>query len=126
MGEKFQQRAQAFPSLFNECSINWFLRWPEEALVSVAEKFISGFDGLDTDEDTKIELMNHMGAVHTMVYEICQQYLKRMRRQVHVTPRSYLSFIGFYKNLYLEKYEILNYDESNFTIGLQKIADAQE
>lgn len=70
--------------------------------------------------------MNHMGAVHTMVYDICQQYLKRMRRMVHVTPRSYLSFIGFYRNLYLEKYQILNYDEQNFTIGLQKIADAQE
>lgn len=101
MGEKFQQRAQNFPSLFNECSINWFLKWPEEALVSVAERFISGFKDLDTEAETKIELQNHMGAVHLLVDDVCTQYLKRMRRSVFVTPKSYLAFIGFYKDLYL-------------------------
>jgi dynein heavy chain len=72
------------------------LKWPEEALVSVAEKFISRFNELDTDEDTKIELQNHMGAVHLMVDDICGLYMKRMRRQVYVTPKSFLGFIGFY------------------------------
>jgi|ETNmetMinimDraft_14_1059893.scaffolds.fasta_scaffold217557_2 dynein heavy chain len=65
-----------------------------------------------------------MGAVHLMVYEICQLYLKRMRRQVHVTPKSYLGFIGFYQDLYIEKYKLLDKDEQQFTIGLQKIAEA--
>jgi dynein heavy chain len=126
MGEKFQQRAQNFPSLFNECSINWFLKWPEEALVSVAEKFISAFTDLDTEPETKLELQNHMGAVHLLVDDICDQYLKRMRRSVFVTPKSYLSFIGFYKDLYLQKYQLLDTDEQNFTIGLAKIAEAQK
>jgi dynein heavy chain len=126
MGEKFQQRAQNFPSLFNECSINWFLKWPEEALVSVAERFISTFNDLDTEPETKIELQNHMGAVHLLVDDVCTQYFKRMRRQVFVTPKSYLSFIGFYKDLYLQKYRLLDTDEQNFTIGLAKIAEAQK
>jgi dynein heavy chain len=126
MGEKFQKRAQNFPSLFNECSINWFLAWPEEALVSVAEKFIADFDELDCEEDIKAELQNHMGCVHLMVYEVCQQYLRSMRRTVHVTPKSFLSFIGFYKDLYLGKYRLLDQDEKNFTIGLNKIEEAKE
>jgi dynein heavy chain len=32
VGQKFRK----FPALFNECTIDWFLPWPEEALVSVA------------------------------------------------------------------------------------------
>lgn len=36
VGQKFSDRARKFPALFNECTIDWFLPWPEEALVSVA------------------------------------------------------------------------------------------
>ena len=36
VGQKFRDRFRKFPALFNECTIDWFLPWPEEALVSVA------------------------------------------------------------------------------------------
>ena len=121
VGQKFRDRAQQFPSLFNECAINWFLPWPEEALVSVAENFVKDFNELETEEETKLELQNHMGCVHIMVNQICEQYLKRMRRNVYVTPKSFLSFIGFYKELYIDKYSALDKDEKNFKIGLAKI-----
>lgn len=49
-----------------------------------------------------------------------------MRRSVHVTPKSYLSFIGFYKDLYLDKYSKLDIEEQNYTIGLAKIAEASK
>ena len=37
VGNKFRERARKFPALFNECTIDWFLPWPEEALCSVAQ-----------------------------------------------------------------------------------------
>ena len=50
VGNKFRERAQKFPSLFNECSINWVLPWPEEALISVSTKFLGDFNIECTDE----------------------------------------------------------------------------
>lgn len=41
VGTKFRERAQKFPSLFSQCNIDWFLPWPEDALVSVAHKFLN-------------------------------------------------------------------------------------
>ena len=69
--------------------------------MSVASKFVQDFEQLDAKPEIKVQLQQHMGGVHIMVNGICEQYLKRMRRHVYITPKSYLSFIGFYKDLYL-------------------------
>jgi dynein heavy chain len=47
-----------------------------------------------------------------------------MRRQVYVTPKSYLSYLNSYKELYLRKYAELDLQESSYKIGLSKINDA--
>lgn len=39
-----------FPSLVNCCAIDWFLPWPKEALVSVAEQFVKEIDDLPSVE----------------------------------------------------------------------------
>ncbi|ETO20593.1 flagellar outer dynein arm heavy chain gamma, partial [Reticulomyxa filosa] len=39
---KFAERARKFPALISGCTIDWFLRWPVDALQSVSRKFIEG------------------------------------------------------------------------------------
>lgn len=68
--------------------------------------------------------MKHMGFVHIMVNECCELYFQKMRRQVYVTPKSFLSYLSSYKQLYLEKYKELDKQEKQFAIGLEKIKDA--
>lgn len=38
VGEKLRNRCRQFPSIINCCTIDWFDRWPNEALYSVAIK----------------------------------------------------------------------------------------
>ena len=40
VGESLRRRIRMFPSLVNCCAINWVDSWPEEALLSVSERFI--------------------------------------------------------------------------------------
>jgi dynein heavy chain len=63
VGSKFRERSQQFPSLFSQCAIDWFLPWPEEALVAVSNKFLSVFP-MDTKASVKAELERHMGKCH--------------------------------------------------------------
>lgn len=37
IGDAFRRRCRMFPSLVNCCTIDWFLKWPQDALLSVAE-----------------------------------------------------------------------------------------
>lgn len=51
IGEAFRTRVRMFPSLVNCCTIDWFFEWPQDALVSVAKKFL---EKVEMDPETKI------------------------------------------------------------------------
>lgn len=123
VGVKFRLRAQKFPSIFSACNIDWFLPWPEEALISVSDKFLNDFK-IDNSKAVKSELIVHMGKVHNMVTTVCELYFQQMRRHVYVTPKSYLAFIAMYKQEYAKKYELIDIDERNINNGLEKLAGA--
>ncbi len=44
-----------------------------------------------------------MGSFQALVNSVCVTYYARMRRNVYVTPKSYLCLIDFYKSLYQVK-----------------------
>jgi dynein heavy chain len=125
VGTKFRERSQKFPSLFSSCSIDWFLPWPEDALVAVSQKFLTGFK-IDCTPEILANLEKHMGKCHDLVTEVCDIYFQRMRRHVYVTPKSYLSFIDLYKDVYKVKYDGIDVEEANIVSGLEKLAEASQ
>lgn len=46
VGSTLRVRSRKFPALINCTSINWFHEWPQEALVSVAMRFLGELDVL--------------------------------------------------------------------------------
>lgn len=54
--------------------------------------------------EIKQQLIEIMGMVQDNVADTCAMYYDRFRRQTHVTPKSYLSFLEGYKVLYKEKH----------------------
>ncbi|EJK46835.1 hypothetical protein THAOC_34479 [Thalassiosira oceanica] len=120
MNPKFPIRARKFPGLVSSPTIDWFLAWPEEALVSVSHGFIKDFP-LDCSDEVKASLVTHMGVVHKMVTDVCAEYFHSMRRQVYQTPKSYLSFIAAYKAMYREKLDALKEKEGRVKLGLDKL-----
>jgi len=122
---KFSERARRFPGLFSGCTIDWFLPWPEEALVSVSKGFLGDY-AMETPDSVKTALMTHMGMVHNMVVQVCEDYYGSMRRHVYQTPKSYLAFIANYKELYQIKLHALQKQESNVNTGLQKLVEGSK
>jgi len=127
VGEKFRERFLKFPALFSGTTIDWFLSWPEQALQSVAEALISdNFHVQVANAEAMRALVCHLGAVHLSVQKTTTAYFGKYRRNVYVTPKSFISFINSYKIVYKGKYEGVNDDASKIGNGLLKLAEAEE
>lgn len=123
VGEKFRNRAQRFPALISGCTIDWFQPWPKDALILVARHFLHDFEIACTSE-IKVELVNALGSIQDIVSKTSVEYFQRFRRATHVTPKSYLNFIGGYKNIYRFKQQELGEGAKRMDTGLAKLEEA--
>ncbi|ETN06717.1 hypothetical protein PPTG_12758 [Phytophthora nicotianae INRA-310] len=122
---RFADRCREFPHLVNGCTINWFLPWPEEALTAVSQGYLEKFV-LETPPATKDALILQMGRMHQAVEKVSDEYFTRRRRRVVQTPRSFLSFLSTYKELYGEKLSEVRHQEGAVNLGLQKLGQGAQ
>ena len=73
----------------------------------------------------KTQLKGLMGNVHGSMTTACQEYFERFRRNVFVTPKSFLSFLGSYRKLYEQKLAHTRGLASSISSGLAKMNDAK-
>jgi dynein heavy chain len=125
VGDKFRNRALKFPGLISGCTMDWFNKWPSEALRAVSDKFLADLE-ITCTEEIKRELVMDMANVHDSVTETCTNYFLQFRRKTHVTPKSYLSFINSYMALYKEKRAEVGELSDRMNIGLAKLLEASK
>ncbi|CAF3823814.1 unnamed protein product, partial [Adineta steineri] len=111
-----------FPALINNTTIDYFARWPQQALYAVAEHFISDFK-LITNE-FKNNIIEHMIMVHESANFYCDLYTEKMHRSAYATPKNYLDFIHTFIQLYKQKKDDLLKQAERLNVGIIRIDEA--
>lgn len=122
---KFRQRALKFPAVFSGCTMDWYMAWPKDALIAVADHSLGQFEIACTPE-VKKAVVSTMGVVQDLVGKSCDDYFEQYRRRTYVTPASYLSFLNGYRGLYSDKKKVIDVLANQMKTGLLKLAEAGE
>ncbi|XP_055450236.1 dynein axonemal heavy chain 9 [Psammomys obesus] len=97
VGNKLRVRSRKFPAIVNCTAINWFHKWPQEALESVSLRFLQNTKNIEPA--VKQSISKFMAFVHTSVNKASQSYLLNEQRYNYTTPKSFLEFIRLYQSL---------------------------
>ncbi|KAG4073254.1 hypothetical protein HA402_008600 [Bradysia odoriphaga] len=125
IGQKFRTRALKFPGLISGCTIDWFQPWPEDARIAVSYHYLHDYPMECTDQ-ARDEVIKAMSFIHQNVSETCDEYYRRFRRQIFVTPKTLLTHLDSYKEMYVEKYENIQMLSKRMESGLIKLEEGGE
>ncbi|XP_062864847.1 dynein axonemal heavy chain 6 isoform X2 [Trichomycterus rosablanca] len=124
VGDAFRSRCRMFPSLVNCCTIDWFVQWPHEALLSVSQSFFQNVDF--GSEEMKSCLSQMCVEIHMSVTDMAERFYSELRRRYYTTPTSYLELINLYLGMLGTKRQQLEVARDRVKNGLTKLLETNE
>jgi dynein heavy chain len=123
IGDAFRRRLRMFPSLVNCCTIDWFSEWPEEALRSVANYFMTN---IDLDDSIKLGVVDVCVDMQMRTTSLSKRFLAEMGRNYYITPTSYLSLINMFKDLLsVQRTDVFD-QKARYDNGLAKLRETAD
>lgn len=125
VGDKLRERCRQFPSLIDCCTIDWFERWPDEALTSVAINQIkkTADETLTPHCETLAKIAVTM---HNDVIENADTFYEELKRKYYITPTSYLELLKTYIEMFTQDKNMIPFTIKKYTVGLEKLKETNE
>ena len=121
VGNSLRVRCRQFPSLINCCTIDWFMPWPHDALLSVATRFFQ--EETFAEDDVKAKIAEQCVDLHLSVAAFSDGFFEELQRRVYTTPKSYLDLINLYLSMLTEKRDELSLLRRRLAIGVTKLEE---
>ncbi|CAJ1350985.1 unnamed protein product [Effrenium voratum] len=125
VGEGFRARCRQFPSLINCATVDWYDPWPEDALVSVAERYYREAPK-ELELDASIAALSKISCViHASSSEAAERFFDELRRKTYMTPTSYLELIKLFTDLLGMKKGELDTKLNRYRVGAQRLKETE-
>lgn len=121
IGEAFRKRVMKFPSLVNCTSIDWFLRWPQEALFAVAEHFLSHL----INDDLLTNISKICVDMQMRVSNYSEKFKIELKRYYYITPMSFIQLLKLFQSLYVKTAKQITEEINRYKNGLLILEQAE-
>jgi dynein heavy chain len=123
VGDKFKDYTRNFPALINNTTIDWFMAWPEEALIEVAESYISR---MDIDDQYKQPLAKMAGFIFDQVKKQSDKMALELKRIYYVTPTNFIDMVLGYEKILAQKRNEIRKQIKKLSNGLAKLEESEQ
>ncbi|XP_055681851.1 dynein axonemal heavy chain 7 [Lutzomyia longipalpis] len=122
-GPSLRTRIRKFPSVVNCCTVNWFQEWPEDALVSVATRYLTS---IIQDVDVRQNYMDTFIFFHTSTKTVSKELLLRLQQRNYITPIIYIELIQNFKSMLQQKTSFLTQKRGKYLAGIDQLTNAAQ
>ena len=126
VGSDFRDKSRQFPSIINCSTIDWFDKWSEKALVSVAMKTLKNDKELGLNEEMIKKVARISLEINKNVETESDIFFKQLRRKCYVTPSNFLDFLNLYSKFVKNQRNILPKKLEKYKLGLEKMKQTKE
>ncbi|KAI4474553.1 hypothetical protein M0802_015556 [Mischocyttarus mexicanus] len=112
-----------YPNLIKYCTINYYDKWPEDALVEIAKVHI---EIIDIPENIKNSVIKACIQFHNDAKINSSMYLKDNGIQTYVTNSAFLHAVKLYKHLMTKKQEQIITTRNRYMTGLEQLEIAAQ
>ncbi|XP_060221083.1 dynein axonemal heavy chain 14 [Meriones unguiculatus] len=125
-GSNFRYNCRIYPSMISSCTINWLQRWPDEALLIVANSYLEEKLHIENRESILKQFAPTCVEIHKSIKDLSTKYFEETGRYYYITPRSYLKFLETFTRILRMRQEEMETKRNRFYMGLSKILEATE
>eukprot|EP00941_MAST-03F_sp_MAST-3F-sp1_P002673 g2673.t1 len=122
IGNLFRNYCKLFPSLLNQCTIDWYDRWPYEALQTVASHSLQSLEESHAIETGKLAIL--FSKVHLKIQKYQNLFYEKTKQKIHTSPKSFLNLLKLFKKMFLNRYNEIETTQKRFERGQEKIKTA--
>ena len=122
VGDALRVRCRMFPSLVNCTTIDWFDKWPDTALLAVAESKLSRIP-LENSQEAITQLAVEF---HLSVQRTSNKFFEELNRKTYFTPKNYFDLFSLYSKKLQETKEKFFFQKEKLSSGIQKLNETKE
>lgn len=119
VGDTFRLRIRKFPSLINCSTLDWFTKWPKEALVSCCSRLYSQLT--QYPENVRDSLIRMSVQAHLDIEALTEKYFTELSRRVYITPKSFLDMNSLLFELVSKKKGDVDSSIKRLSDGIKKL-----
>lgn len=123
IGDAFRRRCRMFPSLVNCCTIDWFVKWPPEALYTVA---VGSLRPITESLEVTEKMAKTCVLIHETVEDASERMYAELKRNYYTTPSSYLELLKLYHSLLKARIDLVTAKRLRLRNGLSKILETND